>query len=326
MKVLLIDVDSTIPNLALMKLSKYHKNNGDHVELLQLNIPYYPQYKKVVHEIDTINYDKIYASALFNDNHKYCKGDNIQFGGTAYDPMSKLSNNIESLEPDYDLYRENNITYDFVTRGCIRNCYFCFVPKKEGKLHLVKDIKTIIKRHIELGHKKLILMDNNILAYDDHQYVLKELIKQKVKVDFNQGLDVRLLNDDNQKLLNQLNYIGEYVFAFDDYKYLKLLEKKKHLLKRFGEWKVKLFVYVHPDMPLEDTIKRIQWCKDNKILPYIMRDISCWSSENNQFYVDLASYCNQPNIFKKMEFDYFLQKRHSKIERINRSYRLFYAN
>ena len=77
-------------------------------------------------------------------------------------------------------------------------------------------------------------------------------------------------------------------------------------------------------MNLKETIERIEWLKNNKCLPYIMRDISCWGSKYNHFYVDIAAYCNQPNLFKKLTFEEFLNKRHTNLERINRSYNLYY--
>ena len=79
-------------------------------------------------------------------------------------------------------------------------------------------------------------------------------------------------------------------------------------------------------MPLAETIKRIVWLKENQCLPYIMRDISCWQSENSDFFVDLAAYCNQVHLFKKMEFTVFLEKRHKNKERIEKSKRLWNEN
>ena len=79
----------------------------------------------------------------------------------------------------------------------------------------------------------------------------------------------------------------------------KEIERKNKLLNN-KDWKIKMFLYCHPNMDItNDVIYRVEWCKNNKILPYLMRDSACWNSMEKQFYIDLAAYCNQPNIFKK---------------------------
>ena len=317
MNVLLIDADSTIPNIALGKLSSYYKGKGDNVDFMALNIPYYPNRKHTIHYVDTNKYDKVYCSVIFNGSIDYIRGDNIEFGGTGYDLGIRLPDYIENLPVDYTLYPNNDTSYGFITRGCIRNCYFCVVPKKEGWIHQVNTVDNIVR------HDKVKFLDNNILAFDGHLAILEELINKNIHCQFNQGLDIRLVNPINSKLLSELNYIGEYFFAFDDWKYLKIINDKLSLLSWRKDWQVKFFLYVNPAMPVSTIINRINWCKENKCLPYVMRDISCWSSSYNNFYIDLAAYCNQPNIFKKMDFMDFLSRRHTNQDRINFSAKLY---
>lgn len=321
MKVLLIDADSTIPNIALMKLSTYYKNKADTVELLKLNIPYYPNRKKSIINVNTDGYDHIHCSVIFPNSLKYIKGNNILFGGTGFSLKSKLPDKIENLQPDYTIYPDNNISYGFISRGCIRNCYFCVVQQKEGYIRQVNTIDNIVK------HKKVIFLDNNFLALNNHEDLLKELIDKNIKCQFNQGLDIRLINNSNSILLSKLNYIGEYIFAFDDIKYKKIIEEKLQILKWRKEYQFKFYVYVNPNDSIDKTIKRIEFLKENKILPYIMRDISCWNSEYKNFYTDIASYCNQPSLFKKMDFNTFLVKRYKKnLIRVKKSNELYNMN
>lgn len=126
MKVLLIDMDSTIPNLALMKVSAYHKSKGDEVGF---------------HVYDP---DKVYCSIIFKKNKH--KADGLRFlypdaeldiGGSGYDLHKVLPPEIESMTPDYSLYPENQSYYGFTTRGCIRHCPFCIVHDKEGKFRRI---------------------------------------------------------------------------------------------------------------------------------------------------------------------------------------------
>ena len=312
MKILLIDADSTIPNLALMKLSTYHKNKGDIVELVKINLSYYPNRKKKIFNVSD-DYDIKYCSVIFEGNKEYIKGKNIIFGGTGVDLKIKLPETIEQCEPDYSIYPDNDTSYGFITRGCIRKCYFCKVPEKEGNIHKVAEIDNIVK------HKKVKFMDNNILAFPQHKEILKELVDKKIKCQFNQGLDIRLIDKENSELLSKLNYISNYVFAFDDWKFLNIIKNKIKILSWRKAFGFTFFVYVHPDMKISDTVNRIKWLKENECLPYLMRDISCWNSKHYEFYIDLASYCNQFNILKKMTFDEFLNKRHTNKERIKKS-------
>jgi hypothetical protein len=320
MKILLIDADSTIPNLALMKLSTYYKEKGNTIILRQLNIPYYPNRKKKIHIINTNKFDKIFCSIIFPGNNKYIKGNNIIFGGTGTDLSIKLPEEIENKKPDYSIYPKNNISYGFISRGCIRKCSFCFVPEKEGYIRQVNIIENIVR------HKIVKFMDNNFLALPNCKELLQELIDKNIKCQFNQGLDIRIINQEISILLSKLNYYKEYIFAFDNIKYRNLIGDKLELLYWRRDWQFKFFVYVHPNMKIEDTLERIRYLGSKKCLPYIMRDITCWNSEYKDFYTDIASWCNQPSLFKKMTFKTFLEKRYlgkNRDKRINSSLNLY---
>lgn len=219
MKVLLIDVDSTIPNLALMKISGYHKQKGDQVGF-NIGDP-----------------DRIYASIVFSKNK--WKGNGIKqmypnvvvdVGGSGFSLDNKLPNTIEHTMPDYDLY---NVDYSmgFTTRGCIRKCTFCFVPKKEGNIKYNADIYEFWNTN----HSHIVLLDNNILALPDHfEKIANQLLKNHCSVDFNQGLDIRLVNDDNAELLSKLRVNPHYRFAWDCLKDEKKVVDGIEILKNHG--------------------------------------------------------------------------------------------
>ena len=319
MKILLIDADSVIPNIALMKLSYFHKKRGDIVEFMKLNIPFYPNKPKKHHFIDTFKYDKVYCSVIFENSIKYIHGKEIIFGGTGYDLTTTLPDEIEYGECDYSLYPNNNISYGFISRGCIRNCYFCKVPQKEGYIHQVNTIDDIVR------HEKVRFLDNNILALENHTQIFEELIDRKIRCSFNEGLDIRLINDVNSNLLHDLYYYPRnYIFAFDDINLKSIIAEKLELLDWANDWDFRFYVYINPNMPLEHTINRVEFLKKRKILPYITRDISCWGSKHEKFYTDIASYCNQPNIFKTHTFEQFMNKRCSNVERVNDHVQLYY--
>ena len=317
-QIFLIDADSKIPNLALMKLSAYHKSIGDNVILHRLNMPYYPNKKKRAYDVPVYAYDKTYCSVIFEGNKDFIRGDGIVFGGTGACLRTKLQDEIENMEPDYSIYPDNNMSYGFISRGCIRKCTFCKVPEKEGMIHQVSTPEQIVK------HKKVTFLDNNILALPGHEKILKDIVNMGIKCDFNQGLDIRLLTEENSMLLFKLDYIGEYVFAFDDWKYRNIIDEKLRLLNWRRDWGLKFFVYCDPKKSISEIVNRIEFLKERKCLPYIMRDISCWKDTKNEFYVDVAAWCNQPGFFKNMSFDQFLNTRHPKNKnRVDKSFKIY---
>ena len=202
MKIGLYDVDSKIPNLALMKLSAWHKQQGDYVEF------YSPLFQ----------YDRIYASKVFTfSDNGYLKNSMIK-GGSGYNLTKKLPHYIEHLYPDYELYK-CEYAIGFITRGCIRNCPFCIVPKKEGKIRYNAPLEEFCK-----DQKEVMLLDNNILAYEHHLEELTILRDSKKKIDFNQGLDIRLITKENAKILREIKIWKQIRFALDDPKLIPLVE------------------------------------------------------------------------------------------------------
>jgi hypothetical protein len=318
MKILLVNVDSKF-NIAIRKMYNYFIKNNN-VDMIDLGFDGYPSKKYKV--IDGLNYDEVYISNIFDVNKdKYrvegCK--NVTIGGIgSNNPTLKLPEKIENMQPFY--FDHEDTSYGFITRGCIRKCFFCKVPKYEGELKFYNDIEKIIQ------HKKVKFFDNNILAYDKHLEVFNYLIEKNIRCEFNQGLDFRLVGHANAFLLSKLNYIGEYIFAFDDPKYQRLLDEKLRILKQYisKDWKLKFYIYHNKSMDISQLINRVEWCRQNKCLPYVMRDIDCWEASENNFYIDYAAYCNQPAFFKKMNFETFLYKRHpNNNDRITKSLYLY---
>lgn len=316
-EILLIDADSVIPNIPLMKLSAYWKDRGYKIKLIKLNLPYYPNRNKKLYQINTSGYDKVYCSVIFTGNKKYIQGNNIVYGGTGFDIRIKLPEEIENYECDYSIYPDNNISYGFISRGCIRTCKFCFVPRKEGYIHQVSTINKIAK------HNKVKFLDNNILALSNHKDILRELVDRQIRCCFNQGLDIRLIDEENSFLLSKMNYLGEYVFAFDNVRYYYLIMEKLKLLNWKKDWQLKFFVYICPDMPVRDITFRIKKILEWKCLPYVMRDIKCWNSALHFFYTDLAAWCNQVNLIKNMNFKEFMNRRHTNKHRIKACLKLW---
>jgi hypothetical protein len=315
MKIILYDVDSLIPNIALMKLSTYHKQIGDEVNFVRGNQkPIFVDYSK---------YGVGYASVIFT-KYKYLV-ENFPFhvGGTGISLKNNLPDDIEHLMPDYSLYPENEYSIGYTTRGCVRNCEFCFVPEKEGIIKFNANIDEFYDPKL----KKLMLLDNNIFSYGEYRNIFEQIRKINKLTHFRGGMDFRLLNKDKVDNLLSIRYEGNYMFAYDNLKERSEIEKQMlKYRKYFKDWSLKFFVLVGFDTSLKDDIFRIMYLKNNLCLPYIMRHEKCYISEYKDFYTDLAAWCNQVFVFKKMTFEEFIPRRHANKDRIDSSLKLWKEN
>lgn len=314
MRILLVNVDSRW-NMAIRKMYNYFRSDYE-VEMRDLGLSGYPHNKRVT--IDAADFDRVYVSNIFDNNAdrvEVINCDDVVFGGIgSRDPHRQLPPEIESTAPYY--FPEESTSYGFITRGCIRNCWFCKVPKYEGKLKAYNSVQSIVRG---VPSEVVKFLDNNILAYPHHMEVFQWLIEQGTRCEFNQGLDFRLVNDENLDALSRLNYEGAYIFAFDEPRYQPILDKKLVLMKKYisRPWALKFYIYYHPDMNLAELLDRVEWCRRNECLPYIMRDRACWECEPSKrsFLIDYTSYCNQAGLFKKLTFEQFMEKRTKNEER-----------
>lgn len=226
MRIGLHDSDHTgFPNLALMKLSAYHKKQGDTVEW----------WNPLEH------FDRVYSSKVFTftPENPYLPPDTIK-GGTGYGIYDDLPDVIDSVFPDYSLYPNCKHAIGFLTRGCIRNCPWCIVPKKEGGIKAYRTWREI-KRP---DSRDIVFMDNNVLACEYGVGEMRDMVGKNVRVDFNQGLDARLITPEIAELLAQLKWIRFIRMSCDTD---AMLEVVLHAIERLAEHGVKssrIFVYL----------------------------------------------------------------------------------
>ena len=277
MKIGLIDVDGhNYPNLPLMKLSAWHKAKGDIVE-------WYEPFKGLIEE-----YDKVYMSKVFSFTPDYSEpiyAKNIERGGTGYcieivngkevfyqDRNKNLPDEIEHIYPDYSLYpnETKDIAYGFLTRGCPRGCSFCIVKDKEGMCsYKVADLSEFWR-----GQKKIELLDPNILACKECEELLQQLIDSKAKVNFNQGLDIRMMTNKKAELLSQIP-IEAIHFAWDRYEDKELIQPKFKIFRekskiRAHDLQVYCLVGDRERKVLDSDLDRIYWLRENGYAPYVM--------------------------------------------------------
>lgn len=325
MRALLIDADSVkdVDNKAIGKFITHYESENYEVEVLKLKYPAYPHKKKKT-IIDASGYSAVRVSIIFKRNKDMVEitgCDDVMFGGTGYVVSTKLPPEIDDLE--YTSYCNKKERIEFITRGCNEDHWFCVVPEKEGKIYQYRSIESIIKNY---DGRTIRFLDNNFLQWEGHKNALRQLIKHKIKCYFDQGLTIGLIDDENANLLSQLNYGStEYVFAFDHINLQPIVEEKLAILRKYitGNWKFKFYLFSHAKQPIGEIVHRVDWCKLKMVLPYIMRYDDCYTSVNRNFYTDIAAWCNQAGIFKKMDFKSFMEKRTKNEARRKRSIRLY---
>ncbi len=252
----LIDVDShNFPNLALMKISAYHKAKGDQVEWA----------------IPMLKYDIVYQSKVFDftpDENIAIQCEQLIKGGTGYDLDNKLPPEIENIYPDYSLYNIKNTAYGFLTRGCPRNCPFCIVGKKEGlKSYQVADLKQFWNRQ-----REIVLLDPNLLACKNRIELLQQLIDSGAWVDFTQGLDIRLMTDDVIDKIKQLK-IKMLHFAWDREKDSDIIIRNLIAFKKatnIDMRKARVYVLTNYETTFDFDLYRVYKLREMGYDPYIM--------------------------------------------------------
>lgn len=268
MRIGLIDVDGhNFPNLPLMKLSAWHKEQGDKVEW----------YNPLLHNnLNTAPFDKVYMSKVFTFTEEYCYPVNAKeviTGGTGYyypTGGEELPYQIEHSYPDYSLYPTltKETAYGFLTRGCPRDCAFCVVGKKEGNCSVkVADLDFFWK-----GQKNIVLLDPNLTACKWWKELFQQLIESKAWIDFTQGLDIRCMTEEKAEYLKEMK-IKRVHFAWDKYEEKESIVPKLREFKKITNWdKRKLGVYVLTNFntTLEQDLERVYLLREFGYWPYVM--------------------------------------------------------
>ena len=262
MKIGLIDVDKymhktgkSFPNLALMKLSTWHKSHGDSVEMC------FPLKR----------YDRIYASKVFTftkDIEFAPNTDDFRRGGTGYfyqDAGESLPNEIEHIMPDYSLYGITDTAYGFMSRGCPRGCNFCIVAKKEGR----SSRKVADLREFWDGQRNIKLMDPNLTACPDWKDILGQLAESRAWVDITQGVDIRMLNDQKIEAINKLK-LKMIHFAWDGNDDLAPLFEKYAPMWRQRARERRVYCLTNFNTTMEWNLHRIYTLRDLGYDPFVM--------------------------------------------------------
>ena len=328
MKIGIVDADliarkrHRFPNLACMKLSAYEKAAGNNVDLVM-------DYSNVQ------EYDRVYISKVFTDTpvpQDILSLPCVTIGGTGFfcDKAPPLPYEIEHIMPDYHLYdnfvnqlvsqgaKHCEIKYytdysiGFATRGCIRGCSFCV-----NKHYQRCSLHSPVEEFVDPSRKYICLLDDNILACKDWRSVFDQLNATGKRFQFKQGMDERLLTDEKCKVIFSSNWIGDYIFAFDNIRDRGIIESKLQLMRKYSHVIPTFYVFCafnhhSPDNysesfwlnDLRDVFERIRILFRYQARPYIMRykDYELAPNPYRGIYITLARWSNQPSMIKKKSF------------------------
>ena len=277
MRIGLIDVDGhNFPNLPLMKLSAWHKQQGDNAEW----------YEPLLHGFPNDPLDKVYMSKVFSftpDFPYYVNAKEISKGGSGYcielvdgkeiyhkENDTQLPYEVEHIYPDYSLYPEltKDTAYGFMSRGCPRGCDFCHVEAKEGrKAYKVADLSEFWR-----GQKNIVLLDPNPIACKEWKDILQQLIDSGAWVDFSQGVDIRLMTEEKAEMIKRIKTKNIH-FAWDRYEDKEKIVPKLKMFKEYTGYdyrKLTVYMLCNFDTTFEQDLERVYLLRDLGYNPYVM--------------------------------------------------------
>lgn len=289
MKIGLIDVDghSGFPNLALMRISAWHKQQGD-------NVAWWNGLER---------YDRVYMSKVFTftpDMDTVIQADEIIRGGTGYKDYGSLPPEVEATPPDYSIYPHFIQAVGFLTRGCIRNCPWCIVPRKEGHIRPAATWEEV-KRP---DSREIIFLDNNVLASDHGLDQIDQMGAASVRVDFNQGLDARLITRENAALLAKLHWIRYIRLSCDTSEMIPVIEQATAYLREVGAAPSRFWAYALVQ-DVEEAHRRVLALRSMGVEPFAQPYRDYNGGEPTAEQRKFARWVNMKAAFKSCRWEDF---------------------
>ncbi|MCG3255058.1 MAG: hypothetical protein KAU62_03140 [Candidatus Heimdallarchaeota archaeon] len=266
-------------NSAMMQVSSYHKQIGDQVS----------EYSPLLHN----SYDKIYAFSIFDFTPKHYVTKDMIVGGTGFDPKITLPPEMEDCFYDWSIYPNCDFSIIWFSRGCIRDCPFCIVREKEGYIHAVEP------NNLNPNGTFIKVMDNNFFASPKWRQAIKQLQEWNQPVDF-QGVDVRLLDEEQCQALNSLTHRHQIHIAWD-FPEIDLTEKIKEVTQWIKPYKLMCYVLTGYNSTPEEDLYRVEKLRELKVDPFVM----VYNKNLDPFLVSFARWVNRKELFKSCSWNEF---------------------
>lgn len=288
MKIALYDVDSKIPNLALMKISEYYKQKGHAVKRFE------PLWMD--------SYDKVFASTVFSFSDKHLLDDKrMEIGGTGWSIEKKLPPEIEAMQPDYTFYNYPH-SIGFTMRGCRFNCKFCVVPKKEGR---PKPFNTVEEIWTNRKSDFIVLLDNDFFGNPQWRERIDEIKRHNLKVNFSQGLNIRIITDEECEALASINFRSinnnskMVHFAWDRFNDEKLIDAGIARVLKAGikPYQMTFYVLIGFDTTEDQDLYRVNKLKQLECDPFVMP-----FNRSNYYQKRFTRWVNHKAIFKSVDW------------------------
>jgi hypothetical protein len=277
MKVGLFNLEPQINNTAMMQVSQFHKQLGDKVEV----------YSPLYHQ----EYDKIYAFSIFDFTPKDRITKAMFCGGTGFDLFKKLTPEMESCDYDYSIFPNCKTSYIWFSRGCIRDCPFCVVRKKEGFIH------PVIPKCLNPKGEYISIMDNNFFANPKWREAIEQIKIWNQPITFQSGLDARIFNEEQGEALRKLNIYKRIYFAWDNTKD-DLRPKFQEILQYIKAYKIMVYVLIGFNSTPEEDLYRVEELRKLKIDPFVMP-----FNKKDRYQRDFARWVNFKAIFKSVKWE-----------------------
>ena len=312
-RIQLIDHDSVISNLPLMKLSSYFKQLG-------WEVGFYSEINPDAISVHVDNPSLIIRSSVFNKPliRTNLSGTQIIDICSSTDFGIWLNDEIEHTRPDYSLYPKNDYSIGYTSRGCIRRCPFCVVPKKEG--NPVRQWSDITEFH-NTEHKKIILMDNNFFASPKWLENIKYIYNNRLELCITQGIDARILTEEMCQWLGRIKkHIWNYKFtshmlstAWDLYEFKDQVVRGLTILREhLSPANIMVYVLVSYNTTIEQDLDRVMTLHNLGYKPYVMvYNVS--SGGGTPLTKALSAWCNNKQLLNSCTFVEYLKETDAKL-------------
>lgn len=206
MKVLLLQLDGKLPNVALMRIAAHHRAAGDEIELRHA-----ATVRAVQPELYDVH-DMVYASLIFERTRPVAAALQKQrpdafIGGTGWDLTTTLEGLGIGTEQDYSIYPRYSKSIGFLQRGCRLKCGFCVVPKREGAIRHEQTVSELWRGDPHPKH--LVVLDNDFFGNPDWRERIAEIKEGGYRINFNQGINARFLDEETAAAIASVPFYDE---------------------------------------------------------------------------------------------------------------------